>query len=311
MFSGLSRGFQGGATALNPYSNRLLGFSAGMLGGGPSDAMKGMIAGSALDRESADRRKLNEAIAGLKGQSGVLSGLNEADWSYLSAAGPEAIGDAFAARLKGPDPTKYGFQSMGGKMFRTNPDTGQLEEVYSDESYNQPKPMDIFQAEQGMRKEVHADADFQRFQKAAPVYQSMVASGSQNDQFGDINLVYGLATIMDPGSVVREGEQLIVRSAAGLTPEVLGYINSLNGGAKLIPATRQKLLREAKGRMDEYKRAAEQQLKFYENAAAESGLDPGRIVPDLQGLGEFVAAGGTVNPDGSYTDPDGFTASPE
>jgi hypothetical protein len=63
--------------------------------------------------------------------------------------------------------------------------------------------------------------------------------------------------------------------------------------------------------MDEYKRAAEQQLKFYENAAAESGLDPGRIVPDLQGLGEFVAAGGTVNPDGSYTDPDGFTASPE
>jgi hypothetical protein len=161
-----------------------------------------------------------------------------------------------------------------------------------------------------MRKEVANEPQFQRFQKAAPIYQSMVASSSQNDQFADVNLVYGLATIMDPGSVVREGEQLIVRSAAGLTPELLGNINSLNGGGKLLPGTRQKLLREAKGRLDEYRKSTEQQMKFYEQAARESGLDPKHIVPNLEKLGDFTAAGGTVNPDGSYTASDGTTASP-
>ena len=103
MFSGLSRGFQGGANALNPYSNRLMAFSAGMLGGGPSDAMKGLIAGSALDRESADRRKQDEALQGLMGQEdGLLAGFSEPERAYL-AANPDALNAVIGARMKGGD----------------------------------------------------------------------------------------------------------------------------------------------------------------------------------------------------------------
>ena len=65
MFGGLKRGFQGGANALHPYSNRLLLAGLGMLGGGPRDAMKGLVAGSALDVEDADRTKLNKALQDL------------------------------------------------------------------------------------------------------------------------------------------------------------------------------------------------------------------------------------------------------
>jgi hypothetical protein len=312
MFGGLGRGLRRTSNALHPYSNRLMLAGMGMLGGGPKEAMRGLVAGSALDTEDADRTKLNKAIQALMDDTsgtGVMADFSDAERQYL-AANPDAFGQVMAAKMKGRDPTKYGFTTVGGQLMRTDPDTGQVTPVYSDPNYHQPTPVDIFQAEQGMRKEVANEPQFQRFQKAAPIYQSMVTSASQNDQFADVNLVYGLATIMDPGSVVREGEQLIVRSAAGLTPELLGNINSLNGGGKLLPGTRQKLLREAKGRLDEYRRSTEQQMKFYQRAAEESGLDPTHIIPDLEKLGDFTAAGGTVNPDGSYTASDGTTASP-
>jgi hypothetical protein len=65
MFGGLGRVYRAGNRALHPYSNRLMLAGLGMLGGGPSDAMKGLVAGSALDTEDADRRKLNKALAAL------------------------------------------------------------------------------------------------------------------------------------------------------------------------------------------------------------------------------------------------------
>jgi len=101
MFGGLSRGFQGGANALNPYSNRLLAFSAGMLGEGPAGAARGLIAGSALDRESADRRRQDEALQGLMGQEGgMLSEFSEPERQYL-AANPDALNAVIGARMKG------------------------------------------------------------------------------------------------------------------------------------------------------------------------------------------------------------------
>jgi len=103
MFGGLKRGFQGGANALNPYSNRLLAFGAGMLGGGPAGAAKGLIVGSALDRESADRKKLNEAIAGLRADpSGPLGELPESYWNFLEAADPSVTGKILADRMSPP-----------------------------------------------------------------------------------------------------------------------------------------------------------------------------------------------------------------
>jgi hypothetical protein len=124
MFGGLSRGFQGGANALNPYSNRLLAFSAGMLGGGPSDAMKGLIAGSALDRESADRRKLNEAIAALQNDpdSSLLAGLSEAEQNYI-AQDPAAIRTLIAGKIGGAGRGQeaFGLSGVWGEDPEGNP----------------------------------------------------------------------------------------------------------------------------------------------------------------------------------------------
>ena len=101
MFGGLQARFSRRANALNPYSNRLLAFGAGMLGGGPAGAAKGLIAGSALDREDAERRRQDEALQGLMGQEGgLLAGFSEPERAYL-AANPDALNAVIGSRLKG------------------------------------------------------------------------------------------------------------------------------------------------------------------------------------------------------------------
>jgi hypothetical protein len=104
MFGGLRRGFRAGGQALHPYSNRLMLAGLGMLGGGPRDAMKGLVAGSALDTEDADRRKLNEAIQGLMDDTsgtGLLAKASPAERAYLLAS-PPTLSKVIADQMSPP-----------------------------------------------------------------------------------------------------------------------------------------------------------------------------------------------------------------
>jgi hypothetical protein len=106
MFGGLRRGFQAGGQALHPYSNRLLLTGMGLLSRDPDamgQAMKGMIAGSALDTEDADRRKLNKALQDLQNDpegSGLFAGLTEAEQNYV-AQDPAAIRALIVGKTSG------------------------------------------------------------------------------------------------------------------------------------------------------------------------------------------------------------------
>jgi hypothetical protein len=64
----------------------------GMLGGGPSDAMKGLVAGSALDTDQSDREKLNKALQELRNDPKALSNLSPGERNF-------ALNDAETARL--------------------------------------------------------------------------------------------------------------------------------------------------------------------------------------------------------------------
>jgi hypothetical protein len=94
MFGGLKRGFQAGGQALHPYSNRLMLAGMGLLSGrdGMQNAMKGLVAGSALDTEDADRRKLNKALQALQDDPESLSNLSSGERNFV-------LNDAETARL--------------------------------------------------------------------------------------------------------------------------------------------------------------------------------------------------------------------
>jgi hypothetical protein len=114
-------------------------------------------------------------------------------------------------------------------------------------------PPPDFKNTQDLRKEYQATPEYKTYKAAEPIFQSMVETAPRNTRASDLNLVYGLAKIMDPNSVVREGETIMVKDTSNLSDWVVGEINRVNGGAGLLPETRQNVLTEARSRMQAYR----------------------------------------------------------
>lgn len=145
-----------------------------------------------------------------------------------------------------------------------------------------------------LRQEVQQLPSYKNLKQAEPIYKSMFEAASRNTKASDLNLVYGLGKIMDPGSVVREGEMLMVKNTAGLSDQLIGAINSLNGGAALTTDTRIALMKEAKGRFDAYKGAFENDAQQYLGIAKSNRMDPAQVVPQVPQFETFDRQGPPV-----------------
>ncbi|MBX3543229.1 hypothetical protein [Chelatococcus sp.] len=133
----------------------------------------------------------------------------------------------------------------------------------------------------GVRKEIQGLPSYKNLSQAAPIYKSMVETADRNSRASDLNLVYGLGKIMDPGSVVREGEMVMVKNTASLPDWLLGSINSLNGGQALLPETRNAIMQEAFSRMQSYEDIFNQDTQMYRGIAGRRGMDPADVIPDF------------------------------
>lgn len=135
-----------------------------------------------------------------------------------------------------------------------------------------------------LRKEVQQLPSYKNLQQAAPIYRSMFDTAGRNTKASDLNLVYGLGKIMDPTSVVREGEMIMVKNSAGMSEQLMGAINALNGGAALTTETRQALMQEAYSRMDTYRQQFDQDMGQYRGIVGRRGFNADDVIPNV---GEF------------------------
>lgn len=156
---------------------------------------------------------------------------------------------------------------------------GQERVVYQGTGY---KPEDV----SNLRKEVQNLPTYKSYQQAAPVYQSMIDTAKTDSKASDLNLVYGLGKIMDPNSVVREGEMVMVNNTASLPDWFSGIINSVNGGQRLTPETRQAILAEARSRMGAYRGALDNDIGQYRGIIGRRGMNEADILPTLGDIAE-------------------------
>lgn len=133
----------------------------------------------------------------------------------------------------------------------------------------------------GIRKEVQSLPSYKNYTQALPIYRSMAETAGRDTKASDLNLVYGLGKIMDPTSVVREGEMVMVQNTASLPDWLVGAINSLNGGSGLTPETRAAIMAEAYGRVNGYDQAFQQDAQMYQGIADRYQIDPQDILPDF------------------------------
>lgn len=94
----------------------------------------------------------------------------------------------------------------------------------------------------------------------------------------DISLVFGYMKMLDPGSVVREGEYATAKNAAGVPERVLNAYNKALSGEFLSDNQRRDFLGQASELYGTARKTAEGVAERYRGLATSYGADPSRSV---------------------------------
>lgn len=141
-----------------------------------------------------------------------------------------------------------------------------------------------FDDEKKLRDELTSKQAYKDYNSSIATWNTMVKTATRDNKMSDLNLVYGVSKVFDPGSVVREGEQILVRNAASLPDWLMGTIESVNGKAALTLQTRRNLLAEGQSRIESVRDAYESDAAQARELAKSYGANPDRValkVPDM------------------------------
>jgi hypothetical protein len=102
---------------------------------------------------------------------------------------------------------------------------------------------------------------------------------------------------MDPTSVVREGEMIMVKDTASIPDWLLGEIARVNGGNALQEDTRKAILTEAKTRMDAYMQQWQADVGQYQGIVERYRIPEADAIPSFGDLPDlpFTSGGTTVS----------------
>lgn len=139
-----------------------------------------------------------------------------------------------------------------------------------------------FEVESDLRDKFNALQPVKNFREVVPIYQSMKDAATRDNPAADLNIVYGVAKIMDPASVVREGETQMAVATGSPAERLLGTFNYVAGGGRLTPEVREALLKEAESRFQGHQNAYIQTRDQYQDLAKSYGVDPKRSIIDIR-----------------------------
>lgn len=137
-------------------------------------------------------------------------------------------------------------------------------------------PGEQAQVVSAIRKELNGLPDVQNYRAVAPIINSMAKS--PDTKAGDLDMIYGVGKILDPGSVVREGELVLVKDTANLPQKFLSYWAILNGGGRLSPSQRADLMNMVGNRVGQLKLAHDAAIAPYQRQAGSLGLPLDQIL---------------------------------
>lgn len=105
------------------------------------------------------------------------------------------------------------------------------------------------------------------------------AQGETISAQDDLALIFSYMKMLDPGSVVREGEFANAQNTAGIPERVTNAYNNALRGTRLSDNQRSEFFRSASGVMNAYQSDYESQANRMRGLASEYGLSPDRIAP--------------------------------
>lgn len=265
-----------GAPTLNEGMRRAAPLAVAGMGANRDNQLLSMqMQEKAATKAEQDRR--NAAInAWVLAQSDIpLSPEQSAAIAANPELGSMLFGESLKAKLKGPEkPTVVGKDSV-----LYNEATG---EWITPPGGGAPDPASITNIT-AIRKDLEDEQGTSRYRTAAPILSSMAKSVDDPSSMADLDFVYGMAKIFDPGSVVRESEMGLVIDSQSMPATIKGRLEKiLNGEAVLQPQARRDLVRAAATRVQEYRTQAESEGQFFTDLAKRNKIDPLDVVRPLE-----------------------------
>jgi len=131
------------------------------------------------------------------------------------------------------------------------------------------------------RKEFTGLKSVKDFSDVSSAYSRVINSASDPSAAGDLALIFNFMKVLDPGSVVREGEFATAQNAGGVDQRIRSLYNRVVDGTRLTVPQRADFVDRATrlygGAETQYKSIAQQYADF----ATEAGLDPNLVIPDF------------------------------
>jgi hypothetical protein len=145
-------------------------------------------------------------------------------------------------------------------------------------------------------KRPEAESKFRReYSDQTKVYQEVKSAygrvlASEDTAVGDLSLIFGYMKMLDPGSVVREGEFATAQNAEGVPERILNIYNRVRTGERLSPSQRSsfkgqagKLYETAQTQEGQVRQGIERIAKGYGLNTANIFYTPAEVMPTAPG----------------------------
>lgn len=128
-----------------------------------------------------------------------------------------------------------------------------------------------------LRKEFDSLQSVKDLKTVLPLVDS--ATRAPDTGYGDLQLIYTVGKVLDPGSVVREGELQLALQAGSPLQRLLGTSSFVVGkSGRLTPELRSQIKAMLAERVASYKSAYDQDRSIYEKYASDYNVDPTQVV---------------------------------
>jgi hypothetical protein len=129
---------------------------------------------------------------------------------------------------------------------------------------------------QALRKEFEGQDAVKNYRAVVPIINS--ARNAPDTGYGDMDLIYAVGKILDPNSVVREGELALTIAASSPLSRLFGAGRfALDVGGRIPPESRKQLIQMLEGRVGALQDQYNQEATRYGGYAQENGWAPQQI----------------------------------
>lgn len=164
-------------------------------------------------------------------------------------------------------------------------------------------PKDRFEGENKLRDEWNAQS--KNFTTVRDAYSKVLAAGervkTQPSAAADIAMIFAYMRMLDPNSVVREGEFATAQNAVGIPDRVRNMYNRAMDGNMLNNKQRAEIEGEARKVFQRQRKSQDEVDKRYKGMAERAGLDPQNVVADMATPGELPPQAAAMLKEGQAT----------